>query len=184
MAWGILPIHLSSKGFSLAEIGLVTAVYPAVWGIGQLLTGSMSDKFCKKNMLYMGMFLQAIALLLLVWATSMLHFVVLSTLLGWGTAMVYPTFLATVAENTSPHDRAKSIGIFRLWRDLGYAIGAILTGIIADLFSITTAIGFIAGLTFMSAIIIYIRMNCKIQAPDKISNYLFKQSKTGVIKIS
>lgn len=160
MAWGIFPILLASKGFSIAEIGIVTAVYPAVWGLGQLFTGKMSDKFCKKDMLYTGMLLQAVALVLLVWADSMFHFIFLSTVLGWGTAMVYPTFLATVAENTHPHDRAKSIGIFRLWRDMGYAIGAILTGIIADLFSLNTAILFIGFLTFISALIIHFRMRC------------------------
>ena len=161
MAWGILPILLYSKGFSLAEIGLVTAIYPAVWGIGQLVTGRMSDKFCKKDMLYMGMLVQAIALLFLVWAETMFHFIFLSSLLGLGTALVYPTFLATVAENTHPRDRAKAIGIFRLWRDLGYAIGAILTGIIADLVSIGAAILFIALLTFISAMVIQYRMSCK-----------------------
>lgn len=160
MAWGILPILLASKGFSIADIGIVTAVYPAVWGIGQLFTGKMADQFCKKKMLYTGMLLQAVALVALVWAGSMFHFLVLSTLLGWGTAMVYPTFLATVAENTNPQDRAKSIGIFRLWRDLGYAIGAILTGIIADLINLNAAIVFIGFLTFVSAIIIYYRMRC------------------------
>ncbi|MGL6268076.1 MAG: MFS transporter, partial [Chitinophagaceae bacterium] len=160
MAWGIFPILLASKGFSIAEIGIVTAVYPAVWGIGQLFTGKMADKFCKKDMLYTGMLLQAIALMVLVWANTMFHFIILSAILGWGTAMVYPSFLATVAENTHPHDRAKSIGIFRLWRDLGYAIGAILTGIIADLFSLNAAILFIGLLTLISAIIIYYRMRC------------------------
>ena len=160
MAWGIFPILLATKGFSISQIGIVTAIYPAVWGIGQLFTGKMADRFCKKDMLYLGMLLQAIALLFLVWANTMFHFIILSSILGWGTAMVYPTFLATVAENTNPQDRAKSIGIFRLWRDLGYAIGAILTGIIADLFSINMAILFIALLTFMSAIIITVRMRC------------------------
>ncbi|MCX2740858.1 MFS transporter [Pontibacter anaerobius] len=160
MAWGIFPIMLAGKGFTLEQIGIVTAVYPAVWGIGQLFTGKMADTFCKKNMLFIGMLLQAVALLALVWASSMLHFVALSTILGWGTAMVYPTFLATVAENTNPQDRAQSIGIFRLWRDLGYAIGAILTGVIADLLSINASILFIAALTFLSAGIIFYRMRC------------------------
>ncbi|HMK27917.1 MAG TPA: MFS transporter [Chitinophagaceae bacterium] len=160
MAWGIFPILLATKGFSIGEIGIVTAVYPAVWGIGQLFTGKIADKFCKKDMLYMGMLLQAIALITLVWSNTMFHFVFLSFILGWGTAMVYPAFLATVAENTNPQDRAKSIGIFRLWRDLGYAIGAILTGIIADLISINAAILFIGLLTLMSALIIYYRMKC------------------------
>lgn len=160
MAWGIFPLLLTAKGFSIAEIGIVTAVYPAVWGLGQLLTGAMADKFCKKNMLYIGMLLQAVALIGLVWAESMLHFVLLSSVLGWGTAMVYPTFLATIAENTHPLDRAKSIGIFRLWRDLGYAIGAIFTGIIADLININAAILFIGLLTMASAFIIRYRMKC------------------------
>lgn len=161
MAWGIFPILLASKGFTIGEIGIVTAIYPAVWGIGQLFTGGMADRFCKKDMLYIGMFLQAIALIALVWANTMLHFIVLSSVLGWGTAMVYPTFLATVAENTNPQDRAKSIGIFRLWRDSGYAVGAILTGIIADLISINASIIFIGLLTLASALIIRYRMYCK-----------------------
>lgn len=158
MAWGIFPILLATKGFTLGEIGIVTAIYPAVWGIGQLFTGKMADRFSKKKLLWMGMFIQGLALTGLVWADSMSQFILLSTLLGWGTAMVYPTFLATVAENTHPADRAKSIGIFRLWRDLGYAIGAILTGFIADAFSMQAAILFIGFLTFLSAGIIYFRM--------------------------
>jgi MFS family permease len=172
MAWGIFPILLATKGFSIGEIGIVTAIYPAVWGIGQLFTGRMADKFCKKDMLYVGMFLQAIALIVLVWANTMLHFVILSSILGWGTAMVYPTFLATVAENTNPQDRAKSIGIFRLWRDLGYAIGAILTGIIADLISINAAIVFIGLLTFASAMIIQFRMRCRDADSLKIWDWI------------
>lgn len=161
MVWGILPILLAVKGFSIAQIGIVAAVYPGVWGIGQLFTGKMADKYCKKNMLYIGMLLQSVALLLLVWAETSFHFIVLSALLGWGTAMVYPTFLATIAENTHPHDRAPSIGIFRFWRDLGYAVGAIITGVIADAYSIESAILFIGALTFLSALIIYYRMSCK-----------------------
>ncbi len=178
MAWGIFPIVLAGKGFSIAEIGIVTAVYPAVWGLGQLVTGAMADRFCKKDMLYSGMLLQAIALVLLIWASTMLQYVLLSAILGWGTAMVYPTFLATVAENTHPQDRAKSIGIFRLWRDLGYAVGAILTGIIADLLNVETAIGFIGILTFISAIIIRYRMHCVNGGGLKIIEWL-KKSITG-----
>jgi MFS family permease len=177
MAWGIFPILLATKGFTIGEIGIVTAIYPAVWGIGQLFTGKMADKFCKKDMLYAGMLLQAIALIVLVWANTMLHYVILSSILGWGTAMVYPTFLATVAENTNPQDRAKSIGIFRLWRDLGYAIGAILTGIIADLININAAILFIGLLTFVSALIIRYRMQCKIGDSAKIWDWITNKNK-------
>jgi MFS family permease len=177
MAWGIFPILLATKGFAIGEIGFITAIYPAVWGIGQLFTGKMSDTFCKKDMLYTGMLLQAVALMALVWANSMMHYVVLSSLLGWGTAMVYPTFLATVAENTHPQDRAKSIGIFRLWRDLGYAIGAILTGIIADLISIHAAIIFIGFLTLASALVIRSRMSCKAGGALKIWDWIIQKNK-------
>jgi MFS family permease len=181
MVWGIFPILLVTKGFTIGEIGIVTAIYPAVWGLGQLFTGVMADKFCKKDMLYTGMLLQAIALIALLWANAMWHFILLSSILGWGTAMVYPTFLATVAENTNPQDRAKSIGVFRLWRDLGYAIGAILTGIIADLISINASILFIGLLTFLSATIIYFRMKCKTDGLLRIWNWLsLKQMKQGL----
>jgi MFS family permease len=182
MAWGILPILLATKGFSISEIGIITAIYPAVWGIGQLFTGKMADKFCKKDMLYIGMLLQAIALIALVGAHSMLHFVIISIALGWGTAMVYPTFLATVAEHTHPQDRAKSIGIFRLWRDLGYAIGAILTGIIADLFSIHAAILFIGLLTLGSAFVIRYRMRCRTEDAVKSPSIKKIKLKNAVIK--
>lgn len=161
MAWGLFPILLASKGFTIAQIGIVTAVYPAVWGIGQLFTGKMADHFCKKNMLFWGMILQGIALLVLTWADTFNQFILLSVILGWGTAMVYPTFLATVAENTHPQDRAKSLGVFRLWRDLGYAIGAIITGVIADWLGIYASVLFIGLLTLLSGGIIFYRMNCK-----------------------
>lgn len=158
MIWGIFPILLVGKHFSIGEIGIITAVYPAVWGLGQLVTGKMADLFSKRKLLFWGMFLQAIALFILVYANTMLEYLTLSAILGWGTAMVYPTFLATIAENTHPLDRAKSIGVFRLWRDLGYAIGAILTGIIADFLGLNAAIFLIAFLTLISAVIVKIRM--------------------------
>lgn len=173
MAWGIFPILLATKGFSLPQIGLITAIYPAVWGIGQLFTGKMSDILCKKDLLYTGMMLQAIALLTLIWATSLLHYVALSSMLGLGTAMVYPTFLASIAENTHPIDRARSIGIFRLWRDLGYAIGAILTGIVADLISINASIFFIGILTMISSLVIQTRMKCMDKNAFKVWQWMF-----------
>jgi MFS family permease len=181
MTWGILPVLLASKGFSIQQIGIIAAIYPAVWGIGQLFTGKMADRFCKKDMLYTGMLLQAVALVMLAAAGTMFHFIVISAILGWGTAMVYPTFLATVAENTHPQDRANSIGIFRLWRDLGYAIGAVLTGVIADMFGISAAIIFIGALTFLSAGIIYVRMRCRNDGSLKIWDWLTNKKHSGVI---
>ncbi|MDT0690940.1 MFS transporter [Salegentibacter sp. F188] len=159
MAWGLFPILLAANNFSLEQVGIVVAIYPAVWGIGQLFTGRMADKYSKKHLLFLGMLLQALVLISLVWAETMVHFVSLMALLGWGTAMVYPTFLATIAEYTHPRDRAESIGIFRLWRDLGYAVGAVLTGIISDLISIEAAILVVGIITLFSSGIIFFRMN-------------------------
>jgi len=172
MAWGLFPILLATKGFSIAQIGVVTAVYPAVWSIGQLLTGKMADYFCKKDLLFWGMLLQGFALVALLFANTMAHYIILSSLLGWGTAMVYPTFLATVAENTHPSDRANSVGVFRLWRDLGYAIGAILTGIIADTLGINASILVIGLLTIFSSGIIFYRMMCNEDNSVKIKGWI------------
>lgn len=165
MAWGIFPILLASRGFNLEQIGLVAAVYPGVWGVGQLFTGRMADRYCKKHLLFWGMLLQALALLAMVGARDLMQFTLLAALLGWGTAMVYPTFLATVAEYTHPLDRAGSIGIFRFWRDLGYAVGALLTGLIADLLGIGASIAVVGVLTLLSALVIVFRMRC----PARIS---------------
>ncbi len=162
MIWGIFPMLLASKGFTLGEIGMIAGLHPAVWGISQLFTGKMADHFCKKDFLFSGMLMQGIALVVLLFAQTITHFIILSSILGFGTALVYPTFLATIAENTHPADRAKSLGIFRFWRDLGYAIGAILTGIIADAFGISASIVVIGLLTIGSSGIIFFRMKCFI----------------------
>jgi len=160
MVWGILPVLLAQRNFTLVEIGQIAAIYPAVWGISQVLTGKLADHLCKKTMLFWGMFGQGLAIVLMILANGFWEFAALSTALGVGTATVYPTFLATIAENTNPSDRAHSIGIFRLWRDLGYAAGALLTGIIADWLGIRWSIGCIGILTLLSAAIIEIRMRC------------------------
>ncbi len=161
MIWGLFPLLLASLNFNLQQIGIIVAVYPTVWGLGQLITGKLADKLPKKSMLFWGMLLQGITLLLMAYAKTNIQFIVLSVFLGIGTATVYPTFLAGIADYTNPVQRAKSIGVFRLWRDLGYAIGAILTGIVADSFGISSSIILIAILTILSAIIIFIRMDKK-----------------------
>lgn len=160
MVWGLFPLLLVSKGFDLHETGVIVATYPAIWGIGQLFTGKLADKYCKKTLLFWGMFLQGIALLAMIGASSFQLFIILSSLLGIGTAIVYPTFLAAVSDYTHPDQRPKSIGIFRLWRDLGYAIGAILTGLIADRFGLVAPILVIGLLTVASSLIIKFRMSC------------------------
>lgn len=158
MIWGVLPIVLASKGFHLKEIAIIVSIYPAVWGIGQLVTGKLSDHYQKKMMLFLGMALQGFALILLFWSSTYLQFIFLSSLLGVGTAIVYPTFLSAIASFTNPNQRAQSIGVFRLWRDLGYAFGALLTIIIAQFFEIDISIIAIGILTIISSIIIKIRM--------------------------
>ncbi len=184
MIWGIFPILLTVKQFSLQQIGIIVAIYPGVWGLSQLVTGRLADKYCKKDLLFIGMLLQAIALLFFVMAEAMWHFVALSVILGWGTALVYPTFLATIAEHTHPFDRAKSIGIFRLWRDLGYAIGAIITGIIADRLNINAAIVFVGALTFFSALIIRYRMACSNTNSIKVQNIFSRPNKGAIPTLS
>ena len=158
MIWGLLPILLLQLKFDNQNIGIITAIYPTVWGIGQLATGKLSDVFSKKKMLFWGMFLQGIAIVLLIFAKEFYQLAILSAVLGIGTALVYPTFLATIAQVTNPNQRAESVGTFRLWRDLGYAFGAIISGITADVFGIQYAILLIGILTIISSIIIQIRM--------------------------
>lgn len=160
MVWGLFPLLLVSKGFDLHETGIIVAIYPAIWGFGQLYTGKLADKYCKKTLLFVGMLMQGIALLGMIWANSFFSFIALSTLLGIGTAVVYPTFLAAISDYTHPGQRPKSIGIFRLWRDLGYAIGAVLTGLIADRFGLLAPIIAIGILTVVSSLVIKLRMNC------------------------
>ena len=158
MIWGLFPMLLLSKGFSIFEMAQIIAIYPTVWGLSQLFTGKLADKFPKKPLLFWGMFLQGLAILGFIWACSFVAFAGLSILLGIGTAVVYPTFLAAIADNTHPSQRAQSIGVYRLWRDLGYAVGALLTGILADIWSVDTAIYAIGLLTILSSLVILVRM--------------------------
>lgn len=158
MIWGLLPMVLLSLHYNQQHIGIITAIYPGVWGLGQLFTGKMSDHFSKKAMLIWGMLIQGLAILLLPTSSSFYILAGLSALLGLGTALVYPTFLATIAQVTHPKQRAESIGTFRLWRDLGYALGAILSGLTADVFGIQYAIYLIGAITLVSAGIIKWRM--------------------------
>ncbi|MCC7246739.1 MAG: MFS transporter [Saprospiraceae bacterium] len=158
MIWGLLPIFLASIEFDLHKIGVITALYPTVWGIGQLFTGKMSDHFPKKTMLVGGMLLQGLAIMALPFTHDFYTLTAISATLGLGTALVYPTFLSTIAQVTSPAQRAESIGVFRLWRDAGYAIGAVISGITADALGIEVAIFLIGALTIGSSLIIQCRM--------------------------
>ncbi|TFV93367.1 MFS transporter [Algoriphagus kandeliae] len=158
MMWGLFPILLFSLDFDSENTGLLTAIYPTVWGVSQLFTGKMADCFPKKSMLVWGMLMQGVAILLLSVSSITTSLVLLSIALGVGTALVYPTFLSTIASVTHPEQRAESIGVFRLWRDLGYGIGAIVSGIAADFFGVHYAIALIGVITILSAGIIQVRM--------------------------
>ena len=159
MVWGIFPLLLASKGFGLAEIGKIVAIYPMVWGLGQLITGKLGDHILKKRLLFWGMLIQGISILGLLLSSSATSFTLVSVAMGIGTAIVYPNFMAAIADNTDPIQRPSSLGIFRLWRDLGYAFGAILTGWIADQYSIDNAVLIVGLLTVVSAVVIALRMN-------------------------
>jgi len=158
MIWGLLPILLLSLNYNEKNIGIIVAIYPAVWGIGQLFTGKMADVYSKKGMLFLGMLLQGLAILLIPFFTSFYQLAIIASILGFGTALVYPTFLSAIADATHPRQRAESIGVFRLWRDLGYAIGAIVSGIIADLFGVQYAVLTIGLITVLSSLLIKFRM--------------------------
>ncbi|TVQ50222.1 MAG: MFS transporter [Saprospirales bacterium] len=163
MIWGLLPILLLSFNYSNENIGIIVAIYPTVWGIGQLFTGKMADHYSKKRMLFYGMLLQGIAILFIPFTSDFWALASLSAILGWGTALVYPTFLTTIADATSPVQRAESIGTFRLWRDLGYAFGAIISGVVADIFGVQYSILLIGVLTIASSLIIKFRMPERIK---------------------
>ena len=154
MVWGLVPLLLAGFGSSVEQIGIVAAVYPAVWGIGQLFTGALSDRWGRKWLIVAGMWLQAVGIGLLAIGQTMTAWLGAATLLGLGTAMVYPTLLAAVSDVAHPVWRGSAVGVYRLWRDSGFAIGGILAGLLADLFNIPVAIAVIGGLTLLSGVIV------------------------------
>lgn len=158
LAWGLFPLYFAAAGLSVARIGILAALYPAVWGLGQLVTGGLSDRFGRKPFIAGGMLLQAFAIALIaategfgIWAFG-------AILLGAGTAMVYPTLLAAIGDVAHPAWRARSVGIYRLWRDGGFAVGALLAGLLADAFDIRVAIWAVAAITAASGIVVLVRM--------------------------
>lgn len=158
MIWGLLPSWLLLQHYEVSNAGLIAAAYPLVWGIGQLFTGPLSDRFRHKPMLFYGMAAQGLAILLIPQAGTFGSLLLLTAILGLGTAVVYPTFLSAIAAGTRPEQRAESIGTFRLWRDLGYVFGALISGVAADAFGIAFAIVLVGIITLVSAVIIQLRM--------------------------
>jgi MFS family permease len=164
MAWGLFPLVFAAAGMDLAQVGLLAAIYPATWGLAQLATGALSDHVGRKLLIVWGMWIQAIGIALVAIGEGFGRFTAGAVLLGVGTAMVYPTFLAAIGDVAHPAWRASAVGVYRLWRDLGYAIGALLSGIIADAFGLQAAMWFVAGLTFVSGAVAALRMTETIAA--------------------
>ncbi len=154
MVWGLLPIYLAARGLPLDRIAIVAAVYPGVWGLSQMLTGSLSDRWGRKWLIAIGMWVQAIGIGLFVIGQNFGAWISGAVLLGLGTAFVYPTLLAAVSDVAHPEWRASAVGVYRLWRDGGYAVGALLAGLLADAFNIPVAMAVIGGLTFLSGVIV------------------------------
>ena len=158
LAWGLFPLIFAAAGLGLDAIGVLAGLYPAVWGLSQLITGGLSDRWGRKWLIASGMWLQAVGIITIALWWSYAGFATGAVLLGVGTAMVYPTLLASIGDVAHPSWRASAIGVYRLWRDLGYAAGAIIAGVVADLFGLGSAALVVAGLTFLSGTLVAGRM--------------------------
>lgn len=157
-AWGLFPLVFAAAGLGLGEISALAALYPAVWGATQLFTGALSDRVGRKGLIVLGMWTQALGVALVLSGTTIPRFALGQTLLGLGTAMVYPTFLAAIGDVARPSWRASAMGAFRLWRDLGYAVGALFAGLVADAFGLSAALWAVVGVTAASGLIVALRM--------------------------
>jgi MFS family permease len=157
MAWGLLPLYYAAAGLSIVEIGVLAAAYPAVWAVAQIGTGALSDRIGRKALIVVGMLLQAAAIGVIAAGSSFTVWLAAAIALGLGTALVYPTLLAAIADVAEPAWRGSAVGVYRLWRDLGFAIGAIVAGLIADAAGIASAIWVVAGITAVSGVIVLIR---------------------------
>jgi len=158
LAWGLFPVLFAAAGLTIERIGILAAVYPAVWGAGQLVTGALSDRIGRKPLIVGGMLVQAVALGMVAFGAGFEAWLAAAVLLGAGTAMVYPTLLAAIGDVAHPEWRARSVGIYRLWRDGGFAVGALLSGIIADAYGIPAAVAVVAVLTGASGLVVAVRM--------------------------
>jgi MFS family permease len=159
MAWGLFPLFFIAAGMNLGQIGTLAAIYPATWGIGQLFTGAWSDRVGRKWLIASGMWVQAAGIAMVVMTGGFAGFAIGGALLGIGTAMVYPTLLAAIGDVAHPSWRASSVGVYRLWRDLGYAFGALLAGLIADALGLPAAMWAVAAITFASGAVVAVRMS-------------------------
>ncbi|WP_406871905.1 MFS transporter [Aminobacter sp. P9b] len=176
MSWGIFPLFFAANGLGVEKIGILKAVYPGVWGLCQVLTGPLSDRWGRKGLIVAGMWVQALALMMTALTRDFGWWLVASLLLGLGTAMVYPSLIAAVSDASHPSWRARSLSVYRFWRDLGYAIGALSAGLIADTFGLPWAIGSIAALTFLSGAITALVMRERLTA---VADHVSANRSTG-----
>jgi MFS family permease len=158
MAWGLFPLYFALAGLSIGEVSLLAAIYPAVWGLAQLGTGALSDHLGRKQLITVGMLVQAGGIFLIMLTQGFWPWAGGAALLGLGTALVYPTLLAVIGDVAHPSWRASAVGVYRLWRDGGYAVGALLAGLLADALGLSWAIGAVGGLTLLSGIIVALVM--------------------------
>jgi MFS family permease len=158
LAWGLFAVLFASAGLDIGHVGLLVAAYPAVWGIGQLATGALSDRWGRKPLIVGGMLLQAVALGLVAAVGSAAWWLLAAVLLGLGTAMVYPTLLAVIGDVAHPSWRARAVGVYRLWRDLGFAVGALTAGVLADLWGVRGAVWAVAAVTAASGLVVVLRL--------------------------
>jgi MFS family permease len=158
MAWGLFPLFYATAGLSLEQIATLAALYPAVWGMAQLFTGALSDRLGRKWLITLGMWVQALGIVVVILARTFAGFAAGAVLLGVGTAMVYPTLLAAIGDVANPSWRASAVGVYRLWRDLGYAVGAVFAGVVADALGVPAAMWFVAAITGGSGVLAAIRM--------------------------
>ena len=158
LAWSILPLLFAAGGLSIGRIGVLAALYPGVWCIGQLFTGAWSDRVGRKPLIVAGMLLQGGALALMATADAFMLWAIGSVLIGVGTALVYPTLIAAVGDVAHPRWRATAVGVYRLWRDTGYVVGALLGGIVADMFDLRAAVWVVAALSILSGAVVAARM--------------------------
>src|SRR6185503_12470037 len=158
LAWGLFPLYFAAAGLDVAQIGILSFTYPAVWGLLQLWTGALSDRWGRKWLIAGGMLLQGGALAATALVRGFWPWVGATALLGVGTAMVYPTLLAAVGDVAHPRWRGSAVGVYRLWRDLGYAIGALLAGLSADALGLTATLQATALVTFISGVVVALRM--------------------------
>jgi MFS family permease len=169
LSWGLFPLLFAGSGLRIGQVGVLFALYPGVWGVGQLFTGALSDRWGRRHLVITGMLTQAAALALIALADGFGTWAAGTALLGAGTAMVYPTLLAVIGDVAHPAWRGRAVGVYRVWRDLGYAVGALMGGVVADLWSLRAAVWVAAGASTVSALVVAVRMY-ETHQPDRLTD--------------